>query len=662
MAASAGAIRAGRAFVELFAEDSKLVRGLKGAERSFQAFGKSVQAAGLKIAAVGTSMVTPFLGAAKLFASTGSALFDMSQRTGLSVEQLSALQFAAEQSGASMADLEVGVKKMQRTIVDAAKGEKGATEALKLLGLEAKDLTGLDTAGQINLLADALQNVKDPAVATAAAVELFGRGGTKLLPMLKGGAAGMAEFTAQAEAMGLIMSGPEAAAADQLGDAMDAAFSVIKRIIAVIGSTIAPILTDIASRFAMAGKAITEFIQQNEEIFQTVFKVAAGIAAFGAAIVAVGLVISGLGTIFGVIGTAATVFGGIITGIGAAIGFLMSPIGLVIGGLTALGAAFFAFTDSGQAALESFGEAFTGMKDTALLAFGGIKDALAAGDIELAMKVLWLGLKALWAQGVAFLKETWFNLRDSIVDVWAGAQQKVSSLAIDAWNGLKIIWVEFVAGLKVAWAGFVNYIAGMFDEVAGFLEKRMNDIRRLDPFSDFDADAANEAVDAATAASKKARDQRTQDDIKAARKAADAATMRIGGDVLNAQSDLQKQFAADKAARDAANAAALAALNADVAAAKAELTAATDKAKAAAAAAEPIEVPDKKKAGPEIPDELDKLAKAAKVTAAGTFSAQTTGLGIAGRIPEQQLAVQKQMNQKLDKVAKNTEDLQAEFA
>ncbi len=36
-----GAIRAGRAFVELFADDSKLVRGLRAAERKIKAFGAS---------------------------------------------------------------------------------------------------------------------------------------------------------------------------------------------------------------------------------------------------------------------------------------------------------------------------------------------------------------------------------------------------------------------------------------------------------------------------------------------------------------------------------------------------------------------------------------------------------------------------------------------
>ena len=40
-------IRAGRAFVELFADDSKLVRGLRRAEKKLKAFGSSIRNLGL---------------------------------------------------------------------------------------------------------------------------------------------------------------------------------------------------------------------------------------------------------------------------------------------------------------------------------------------------------------------------------------------------------------------------------------------------------------------------------------------------------------------------------------------------------------------------------------------------------------------------------------
>ena len=81
MALSKG-IRAGRAFVELFADDSKLVAGLNRAAARLKAFGASVSAIGMKMATLGGVALAPMLGAAKMFGSAGDDLAKMSQRTG----------------------------------------------------------------------------------------------------------------------------------------------------------------------------------------------------------------------------------------------------------------------------------------------------------------------------------------------------------------------------------------------------------------------------------------------------------------------------------------------------------------------------------------------------------------------------------------------------
>ena len=108
--ATAQGIRAGRAFVELFADDSKLVRGLGAAERKLKAFGDGVRNLGLKMVGVGSAILAPLAGAAKSFADMGSRMWDMAKRTGVSVEALSALGYAAEQSGAGMEAFENGIR------------------------------------------------------------------------------------------------------------------------------------------------------------------------------------------------------------------------------------------------------------------------------------------------------------------------------------------------------------------------------------------------------------------------------------------------------------------------------------------------------------------------------------------------------------------------
>jgi hypothetical protein len=59
MPASASAIRAGRAFVELFAEDSSLVRTLKANEKRLKDFGANIRNVGLGLAAIGAAIIAP---------------------------------------------------------------------------------------------------------------------------------------------------------------------------------------------------------------------------------------------------------------------------------------------------------------------------------------------------------------------------------------------------------------------------------------------------------------------------------------------------------------------------------------------------------------------------------------------------------------------------
>jgi hypothetical protein len=133
--ASTKGIRAGRAFVELFADDSKLVRGLKAAEKKLKAFGNGIRNLGLKMAALGTAVLTPMIGAAKAFSSMGDQVAKMAKRTGMSVGTLSELRFVASQTGTEFESLEMGFRRMQRSIYDAGRGMSTAVDALADLGL-----------------------------------------------------------------------------------------------------------------------------------------------------------------------------------------------------------------------------------------------------------------------------------------------------------------------------------------------------------------------------------------------------------------------------------------------------------------------------------------------------------------------------------------------
>jgi len=136
--AGAQAIRAGAAYIELTTRDSNLIKGLRRASQRLQAFGAGIRAMGLRVAAAGTAMLAPLLGAAKVFASTGDQLDKMRARTGFSAEALSELGFAAEQGGASIDQLDRSLAAMARFSVMVERGLKTSTDLLDMLGVSVE--------------------------------------------------------------------------------------------------------------------------------------------------------------------------------------------------------------------------------------------------------------------------------------------------------------------------------------------------------------------------------------------------------------------------------------------------------------------------------------------------------------------------------------------
>lgn len=289
MAQTSGAIKAGRAFVEVFADDSKAQRTLKAMEKRFAAWGKSLTKIGKKTFALGASIVAPLTLAAKSFADIGGSLQDMSDRTGVSAEGLQELGFAAAQTGGSLEDIEKGLIKMSRLLVEAASGSETAQETLAELGLTIGDLANLSPAQQFALIGDRLSQIRNPAQRVALAFELFGRSGTKLLPMLQNGARGLKEYAKQARDLGLVLSNRDVAAADDFGDKLDVLNLALKVSFATLGSALLPTLTQFVNRVIEVAGATAKWINQNRGLVDLALKAGVAIAGAGATFIALGV-------------------------------------------------------------------------------------------------------------------------------------------------------------------------------------------------------------------------------------------------------------------------------------------------------------------------------------------------------------------------------------
>ena len=511
MAAAQG-IRAGRAFVELFADDTKLVRGLRSAEKRLKAFGASVQSIGTKIFGLGAAAIAPLLATTNVFSELGDQLAKMSARTGISVESLSELGYAAEQSGADMETLEGGVRKLQKFLVAVAEGSDSALSVLTSLGLKLSDLSRLTPDKQFELLADRISQIQDPAIRAAMAMEVFGKTGTSLLPMFQDGAKGIQALRKQARDLGLVIRTEDAKAAELFGDTLSDLWKVIKSGVFAVGMAIVPLLQDWALSAIHVAKVTADWVRDNKQLIVTVFKIVAGVMAAGAAILALGVLVYGVGAAFGIAASLITGVGTILGTIGTVIAALLSPIGLVSVAIVGLGGYLLYASGLGAEALQWLADQFQLLKTDALAAWQGIGDALAAGDLSLAAKILWLTLKMEWQKGVAFLEEHWAAFKEFFLSVATDAFYGVVGLLINAWAGLQSAWIETTAFLADAWTVFISGLTKGWSTAQNFISKGVLRLMKLFD-SSLDVEAASSILDENFAAQNAANDQRTQQQV-----------------------------------------------------------------------------------------------------------------------------------------------------
>ena len=491
--ASPKGIRAGRAFVELGVSD-KLTAGLRRAQRRLKAFGEGVRAIGVRVALAGAAAVTALGGAVRVFIKAGDELEKMSRRTGLSVESLSELGFAAEQSGADLETVEKGVRTMQRAINDLGRGLSTQVDAFGALGLSMADLAGLSPEEQFKHIAERLSRVEDATKRAAIAQQIFGRAGTRLLPLMEEGAAGIEALQEEARKLGLTISGETAKDAARLTDALNVVRRVLRQAVFVIGSALAPVVEDLAERLTRIVVVSTDWIKRNKALVVTAAKVAVGAIAIGAALIALGLLLALVGAAFGGLAAIVAGVGAALTFIGSVLGALLTPIGLAVVAVVGLGIALLRSSGAGAAALEYLGEQFEVLRGVAGRTLQGIADALAAGDIPLAAKVLWAGLRLLWLEGTADLSRIWLRTRAFFVStaqsMWFGA---VAAAQI-ALHGLEVAWIETTAFLSKTWTRFSGGIQKIWNGAVSFVAKRILEIQGLFDRS-LDVEAAKRQVD-----------------------------------------------------------------------------------------------------------------------------------------------------------------------
>ena len=195
------------------------------------------------------------VGSVKAAADYGDQLDNMSQRTGIAVEDLAKLQYAAKLSDTSTEALGKGLKTLAGLMVAAAGGAAESSALFEKYGIAVRNTDGSvrSTAAVLGDLADQFSTMPDGANKAALAAEFFGQKmGVEMIPLLNQCRAGIKALGDEAERLGLVMGKDQAKAAADFNDNLDKMAALAQAAKVSLGGQLIPILNEFLQKLIFA--------------------------------------------------------------------------------------------------------------------------------------------------------------------------------------------------------------------------------------------------------------------------------------------------------------------------------------------------------------------------------------------------------------------------
>lgn len=308
---------------------------------------------------------------------------------------------------------------MQVNIGAATAGSQELKDMFKGLGINIKDTSGhLKSSDQLfDTFVDRISKIKDPSLQAQAAVKIFGKSATELLPLIRGGSAGLKEMSDEARRLGLVISEDAVRDGEAFGDTLDTLHAALTGVGNSIGSALVPQLNK------LGGQLIETIVKYRPQIeaFATAFaeKLPGNIEKVTGFL---GDLYDGVQPVIQIIGSLSDTLGGanlIFTALGLYIGggFLVAVLNLVV-------------------ALKGLGLAI------ALTPVGWFLAAVAA-----------------IAAAAYIVYKNWDAIANFFEEKWARVKAAFSDGII---NGITKVWLEYnpVRLMLEAFNGLIKYLTG----------------------------------------------------------------------------------------------------------------------------------------------------------------------------------------------------------
>ena len=181
------------------------------------------------------------------------ALKDMSNRTGIAVGTLSELGYAAKLNGSDIDAVQVAMGKMAAKAVDAATGNKTAAVTFDALGISIKNADGSmrSSVDLLQDLGDRFRDIKDPTLKSALAIEVLGKSGVAMIPVIEN----MRDARQEAKELGVTVGDDFANQAAQFNDNIDRMTAMTSSLAKSLLNELLPSLNSVMDAMVQATRA-----------------------------------------------------------------------------------------------------------------------------------------------------------------------------------------------------------------------------------------------------------------------------------------------------------------------------------------------------------------------------------------------------------------------
>lgn len=198
--------------IDLAANVARLQQDLSAARRQIDGFASAARTALAGLAAgISVAGISQY---ARGIVNAADELNKLSQKTGVSVEELSKFNYAADLSGVSAEKMGDALVRLGLSMSEASRGSGEAAKAFAAIGIAQKELATSSPDQVLYRVAEALSKVQDGAGKIEIVRTIFGKTGADLIPLL----GSLRELTGEAQRLGVVISSDFAARSEALND------------------------------------------------------------------------------------------------------------------------------------------------------------------------------------------------------------------------------------------------------------------------------------------------------------------------------------------------------------------------------------------------------------------------------------------------------------